>query len=475
MLKRWGVIFCLVIVSCACTKTPVIEEDVIPEKPYKTDVSAWITTPSRSLLLEKQQKEILFGNELMGQPIIEVNESITYQTIDGFGYTLTGGSASLINQLNTDVKEALLTELFGSTDKSIGVNYIRLSIGASDLSASTFTYNDLPAGETDVTLSKFNLDKEQTDLIPILKKIVSINPSIKIMGSPWTAPTWMKTNKAFKGGSLLPQYYNVYAQYFVKYIEAMKNEGILIDAITIQNEPLHDGNNPSMYMSASDQAVFIKNHLGPAFEHGGINTKIIIYDHNADNTDYPISILNDPEAKKYINGSAFHLYGGEINNLSKVHNAHPDKAIYFTEQWVGGPSNFGEDLKWHMTNLIIGATRNWSKNVLEWNLAANANYGPHTPGGCTTCLGALTITPEITKNVAYYIIGHASKFVPTGSVRIASNMIANLPNVAFRTPDGEKVLIVMNTSSEPQSFNLKFDNRSAGISIPAGSAGTFTW
>ncbi len=163
---------------------------------------------------------------------------------------------------------------------------------------------------------------------------------------------------------LKPGYYAAYANYFVKYIQAMKAEGITIDAITVQNEPLHGGNNPSMVMQAADQATFIKNNLGPAFSTAGITTKIITYDHNADRPDYPLTILNDPAAKPYVDGSAFHLYGGNISALTQVHNAHPDKHVYFTEQWVGGPGNFAGDLQWHVENLIIGATRNWSRNVL---------------------------------------------------------------------------------------------------------------
>lgn len=373
-------------------------------------------------------------------------------------------------------KENLLNELFSATDRAIRINYIRISIGASDLSATPFTYNDLAAGETDGALAKFSIAKEQADLIPILKKIVAINPAIKILGSPWTAPTWMKTNKSFIGGSLKPEYYQTYAKYLVKYIQAMKAEGIVIDAITPQNEPLHPGNNPSMYMTAVDQANFIKTALGPVFKNSGIKTKIIVYDHNADKPEYPITILNDAEAKKYVDGSAFHLYAGPITALSKVHDAHPDKNVYFTEQWVGGPSNFAEDLKWHVSTLIIGATRNWSRNVLEWNLAADPNYNPHTDkGGCTSCLGAITIAPAISRNVAYYVIAHASKFVPAGSVRIASNLTNNLQNVAFKTPDGKNVLIVCNNNSSTTHFNIKYKGKIMTSSLDQGAVATYVW
>ncbi|RZL59596.1 MAG: glucosylceramidase, partial [Pedobacter sp.] len=292
---------------------------------------------------------------------------------------------------------------------------------------------------------------------------------------PWTAPAWMKTNNSFIGGSLKPEHYSTYSNYLVKYILAMKAEGITIDAITPQNEPLHPGNNPSMYMEALDQAKFVKI-LGPIFQSAGLSTKIIIYDHNADKPEYPITILNDAEAKKYLDGSAFHLYAGDISALTKVHNAHPDKNVYFTEQWVGGPSNFGEDLKWHVSTLIIGATRNWSRNVLEWNLAADPNYNPHTDkGGCTTCLGAITIAPTVTRNVAYYVIAHASKFVKPGSTRIASNIVSNLQNVAFKTPDGKTVLIVCNNNSSETSFNIKFKGKIISSTIEKGAVATYVW
>lgn len=472
----------ILIVACACVKSPTksgeLQPPIVPETadPVKTEVAFWLTKGDQSQLLKKQNVALNFSATSNSNPTIEVDPNTTFQSIDGFGYTLTGGSASLINALPAAEKDKLLNELFAATDDAISVSYIRISIGASDLSAIPFTYNDLADGETDENLVKFSLAKEQVDLLPILKKIVAINPSIKILGSPWTAPIWMKNNKSFIGGSLKPEYYKTYAKYLVKYIQAMKAEGIVIDAITPQNEPLHPGNNPSMYMEAQDQANFIKTALGPIFESNGVKTKIIIYDHNADKPEYPITILNDAEAKKYIDGSAFHLYAGPISALTQVHNAHPDKSVYFTEQWVGGPSNFAEDLKWHVSTLIIGATRNWSRNVLEWNLAADPSYNPHTDnGGCKTCLGAITVAPAVTRNVAYYVIAHASKFVQPGSVRIASNIVNNLQNVAFKTPDGKKVLIVCNNNSSATAFNIKYNGKIVSTNLDKGAVGTYVW
>ena len=463
----------LAFASCASKKNSVTPNN---NTSGKTDVAFWMTKGDRSVLLQKQDVALNFGSAANTHKTITVDENQTYQSIDGFGYTLTGGSATLINQLPEQEKDALLKELFATQGNAVGISYLRVSIGASDLSAKVFTYNELPAGETDVNMERFSIAEEMTDLVPVLKRILAINPSIKILGSPWTPPTWMKTNKAYKGGSLLPEFYQAYANYFVKYIAAMKAQGITIDAITIQNEPLHPGNTPSLLMLAKDQAEFIKTALGPTFQKAGIKTKIILYDHNADRPDYPMSILADAEASKYVDGSAFHLYGGKIEALSQVHEAYPDKHLYFTEQWVGGPGNFAEDLKWHVSTLIVGATRNWSRNVLEWNLAADANYNPHTPdGGCTNCLGAITIAPAITRNVAYYVIAHASKFVRPGSVRINSSADNTLSNVAFKTPDGKKALIVMNTSNTNQTFNISDKGKIVTPTLPAGAAATFVW
>nr|WP_237487888.1 glycoside hydrolase family 30 beta sandwich domain-containing protein [Hufsiella arboris] len=446
-----------------------------PSQPLKTDIVTWMTSPDQTSLLQKMNLSLIFDNATNSLPTITVDTTQNFQAIDGFGYTLTGGSATLLNSLNDPVKDDLLKELFLSDSNRIGVSYLRISIGASDLSAEPFTYDDIAYGQQDLILSNFSIERERKDMIPILKKIIQLNPNIKILGSPWSAPLWMKDKNSFVGGSLKPEYYAVYANYLVKYIQAMKAEGIIIDAITPQNEPLHGGNNPSMVMQAAEQADFIGKALGPAFRRAGLATKIISYDHNADRPDYPIAVLNNSDANSYVDGSAFHLYGGDISALSQVHDAFPAKNVYFTEQWVGGPGNFGGDLSWHVENLIIGATRNWSKNVLEWNLASDPNYNPHTQGGCNNCLGALTIANSVSRNVAYYIIAHASKFVRPGSIRISSNTVAGLPNVAFKTPAGKKVLIVLNKGTSTQSFNIGFNNKQAVASLAAGAVATFVW
>lgn len=456
---------------------PVTPPVVVPPVVVTNDVDFWLTKGDQSVLLTKQTGTLGFGTTVNTYANIEVNAAQKYQTVDGFGYTLTGGSADVINQLNATKKAALLQELFGSGENSIGISYLRISIGASDLNAAPFTYNDLPTGDTDLDLAKFSLEKDKAGVIALLKEILAINPKILILATPWSAPIWMKDKDSFIGGKLQTQYYDVYAKYFVKYIQQMKAEGITIDAITPQNEPLHDGNNPSMYMSALEQTNFIKNNLGPAFKAANLNVKIIAYDHNCDNPNYPKAILADADAFPFVDGSAFHLYAGDISALTNVYNSYPTKNVYFTEQWTSSAGEFAGDLKWHVRNVIIGSMRNYSKNALEWNLANNGAFEPHTAGGCNMCKGALTVTTSDTfqRNVAYYIIAHASKFVPAGSIRIDSNSSGNLQNVAFITPSGSKVLIVENDGSANEIFNIKFNGKWITTSLDGGSVGTYTW
>ncbi len=471
MLKFLPILLLISALSCK-SKT----EDEQPIVPTPTlPVQVWTTSADQVNLLYKKTIDFAAGKDDRFQTI-QIDTTQQLQPIEGFGFTLTGGSAMLLNQMGASERATLLKAFFGKDSNSISVSYLRLSIGASDLDAEVFSYDDRPTGQTDPTLQYFNLSKDTLHLIPILKEILAINPNITLMGSPWSPPVWMKTNGSSVGGNLRTEFYGAYAQYFVNYIQAYKSLGITIDAITPQNEPQHGGNNPSMVMSAAQQADFIKNHLGPAFQAAGITTKIIVWDHNCDNPGYPIEILNDAAAKAFVFGSAFHLYAGDVGSLSTVHDAHPDKALYFTEQWTGKNGTFDGDLQWHIKNVVIGTMRNWSRVALEWNLANDPNFGPHTPGGCTECRGAVTIDGSTaTKNVSYYIIAQASKFVPPGSVRLGSNTPGQFHNVAFRTPSGKNVLIVLNENASIQSFNINAGSRWITASLQGKTVGTFVW
>lgn len=438
--------------------------------------SYWLTDPKSGIFFEKQQVR----NTTIGKPTekISLYTDSLYQSMDGFGFTLSQGSASHLLSMSDSARLSILNELFGSGENDIRISYLRLPVAASDLNAFPFSYNDLkdPKG-TDPTLSQFSLSYDTLDVLPILKQILAINPKLTLMASPWSPPTWMKDNRDTRGGSLLPEFEASYAQYLVKYIQEMDKRGFTIDALTIQNEPLHPGNNPSLLMLPEQQARFIGQYLGPTFQKAGIKTKIIIYDHNADRPDYPITVLSDPIANSFIDGSAFHLYGGQIEALSEVHKAFPNKHLYFTEQWVGSPGNLEGDIAWHVKNLLIGAPRNWAKTVLEWNLSSNPELTPHTDrGGCDRCLGAITIDgDEVTRNPAYYVIAHASKWVDPGSTRLGSNSPKGLPNVAFTRPDGKKVVIVHNDSANEILFEIKENSNTIPAVLSAGATGTWVW
>ncbi|WP_201981167.1 glycoside hydrolase family 30 protein [Hymenobacter rubidus] len=449
-----------------------------PSTTAPSQVVEWLTTPDKTTLFYRPKVSLVFGANTNSDPTIVVDTTQTFQTMDGFGFTLTGGSAYVLSLMSASSRAALIRELFATDSTYVGVSYLRISIGASDLSSQVYTYDD--AGTPDPGLANFSLAPEQAYFIPVLREILAVNPAVKILGSPWTAPSWMKSNNSPVGGSLLPQYYDAYARYFVKYVQGMQAAGIPIDAVTLQNEPLNPNNNPSMVMTAAEQAAFIKNNVGPAFRAANLATKIIAYDHNPDQAglNFVTSVLSDAAASPFIDGSAFHLYGGVIGSLDGIHNQFPTKNVYFTEQWVQAPgtTSFGSDLSYHVNNLEIGAPRNWSRNVLEWNLASDQNYGPHTNGGCSQCLGAVTIAGNtVTRNVAYYTVAHSSKFVRPGSVRVATNTPTNLPNVAYKTPSGKRVLVVLNSGATLQNFNIQYKGKVVNTSLYGGSVATYVW
>lgn len=469
------------------------------------EIEAWITQPDRSALFEKQAEKIPFStqNTRRGGSTIVIDGQQTMQSVDGFGFALTGGSAQLMMFMTPAARSELIRDLFAVDSNHIGVSYIRLTIGASDLNSFVFSYNDLKPGKTDPELKEFDLAEDKKDVIPVMKEILAVNPGIKILASPWSPPTWMKTNGKVKAGTLKTEYYDVYARYFIRYLQAMKSEGIHIDAITIQNEPLNANNTPSMRMTAPEQAEFIKTHLGPQLEKAGLQTKIVLFDHNLDRPDYPLTILADPDAAKYVDGSGFHHYGGDMSAMTLMHTAYPDKHIYFTEQMVTErPASETIAIAPQVKRMIIDVVRNWSRNVILWNFAADPLNDPHTDdGGCSMCQGAVTLDADkVTKNIAYYVIAHASKFIRPGSVRIASTAPGDrsvalttdeerrevvrvatyenfdiLPNVAFRTPEGKHVLVVANTTWDTQAFRIQFDSQYANIRLKPGAVGTYVW
>ena len=440
-------------------------------------VHSWLTTADGKSLLQEQPA--LHWSQGVPADAIVVNDEQKFQTIDGFGHALTGGSAQLLMKMSPKARTALLKEIFGNGRHDIHTAYLRVSVGSSDMNDHAWTYDDLPAGQTDPTLAHFQLGDDEKDVIPVLQEVLKIQPKIQILASPWSAPGWMKDNDALKDGSLRHEYYATYAQYWVRYLKAMRQHGIHITALTPQNEPENPKNTPSMLMTAEQEAEFIGQYLGPALKVASLDTKIIAFDHNCDHPIYGETVLGDPKASTYTDGVGFHLYLGQVTALTEVHDKFPQKNIYFTEQMVvPGKDRSNHSIAQPEARIVIGATNNWSRNVLLWNLAADPNNGPHTNnGGCPVCTGALTLDGDnVTRLTAYYTAAHASKFVPPGSVRIDSGTSADaLPHVAFLTPAGKHVLIVSNTGDEAQSVTIVFKGRGAKVDLPAKAVATYVW
>lgn len=467
-------------------------------------IQQWITTPDGKHLLENtspaQFKDRQDGRNV---PIV-VNPRQKYQEMLGFGFALTGGSAEHLIKMDQGCRARILNELFGRNPGQIGMDIVRLTVGASDMNSFVFSYDDMPEGMTDWNLKNFSLAQDLKDVVPVMQEVLAINPSIWIVASPWSAPAWMKEKFDVREAALRHECYGVYADYLVKYVQEMKKEGIDIAALTIQNEPLNSRNTPSMPWSPEEQTEFIKKHLGPKLRAAGLKTDILLFDHNTDRPDYPLQILSDPEAAQYTSGSAFHNYMGDLSAMTTVHDARPDKDIYFTEQMLV-ERNGGVQVRTiapSVERMIVNIPRNWSRNVLLWNLAADKDANPHTGnGGCPFCFGAITIDGnDVTRNLAYYTVAHASFAVPKGSYRISSTspqdemsfmfedeqnpgIMRNityshagvLPNVAFSTPDGKTVLIVANTRSVKQTVTVQYNGRYADLSLEAGAVGTFIW
>ncbi|OEU83740.1 MAG: hypothetical protein BA873_14130 [Desulfobulbaceae bacterium C00003063] len=460
-----------------------------------TKVSVWLTTGDASNKLQ-QQPNITFSNGTGSNSLqIQVDE-IEYQRMEGFGASLTDSSAWLISRLSEADRNDLMSKLFSKSD-GIGMSYVRQPIGASDFSLTAYTYNDMPFGEADDSLDNFSIDHDKEYIIPLLQQAKSINSLLKIMASPWSPPAWMKTNDHLNGGALKLENFQVYADYFVRFIQAYQAEGLPIHAITIQNEPAFwTAPYPCMQMTSNDQKGFIKDYLGPTFNIANITTKIIIWDHNRardgagdldwDGKTYVTNILNDANAKEYIAGSAWHAYE-DCNGLdfvpevqTEVHNAFPDKGIYFTERTASGHYSFSVNLYWCCHNIVIPAIRNWAKTVILWNLALDINHGPRIVEPSGDCRGLVTInqsTQTMEIEPEYYSLGHFSKFVDPCAYHIESNTYDDqIETVAFQNPDGAKVLVALNASwSEPNDFDVQWDGKYFSYSLPIASIATFVW
>lgn len=459
-------------------------------------VTTYVTTNTRSA--EFAKREIAFSEKAdnMSPLTITLVPDTKYQTMDGFGAAITGSSAYNLLKMNVEDRTKFLKETF-SDSEGMGMSYVRISIGCSDFSLSEYTCCDKKG------IENFALQEEELKyVIPVLKEILAINPNLKIMGSPWTPPLWMKVNNlkdlkpydSWTSGQLNPAYYQDYAQYFVKWIKAMEDQGIKIYSITPQNEPLNRGNSSSMFMGWEEQNAFIKQALGPKFKEAGVAAKIYLYDHNYDydNTkedtkdqgQYPLKIYNDAETSKYVAGAAYHNYGGDRSELLTIHNANPDKELVFTETSIGiwnDGRNFEQRLIEDMEETALGTVNNWCKGVIVWNLMLDTERGPFRPGGCDVCYGAVDIDKTnyktITRNSHYFIVGHLSSVVKPGATRIGTSGYTDKELVysAFRNPDASYAFVVLNKSTASKKINLYDGVKSFVYEIPAKAVVSFQW
>lgn len=468
------------------------------------NLKVWETTPDGRSCVAPRPQVYSFSDKSTDRCVpITVDERLHFQKMRGFGYALTGGSAELMMAMSAEARHDLILSLFGNGVGQAGISYIRLTIGASDMNSFVFSYDDMPRDKSDWKLKNFSLAQDLNDVVPVMKEILAVNPDIEILASPWSAPTWMKTNNEVQGGKLRKKCYDVYARYFVRYIQEMAKHGITISALTIQNEPLNSRNTPSMAWTPQEQAEFIADYLGPQFRKNGITTDIVLFDHNCDRPDYPLTILSNSKASQYASGVAFHQYMGDHSGMTTVHEMRPDKDIFFTEQMIIDRSGSATaTIAPVVERVVVNVVRNWSTNVILWNLAADTDAGPHTDnGGCPFCHGAVTIAGDKWhRNIAFYGLAHASEFVPAGSYRISSTSPNDkgtilfedeqsvgtmraveyehsgvLPNVAFETPDGRIVLVVANTHSSSESVWVRYHGKYCEIPVESGSVVTLEW
>ena len=445
------------------------------------DVSVWITTADHTTALTPSTAA-RFGNERAANLSITVDDAQRFQEMVGFGASLTDASAWLIqHKLDAGQRDALLKELFGREGNGLGLSFSRLTIGASDFSRHHYSLNDTPDGKPDPELKHFSIEENRGDVIPVARAMLAINPQLKIMASPWSAPGWMKDSNSLIQGRLLPQYYDAFSRYLLKYVDAYAAEGVPIFALTVQNEPDYEPKDyPGMRLNAPARARLIGDHLGPMIARRGNGPLLFDWDHNWDKPEEPLGVLSDPAAGKYVDAVAWHCYGGDVAAQSPVHDAFPDKDAYMTECSGGDwePVRSG-GLPLQAKNIIIRSARNWARGALFWNLALDENNGPYA-GGCHTCRGVVTIdsrTGAITRTDEYYALAHASRFVRPGARRIASTESGgDLDNVAFRNADdGSLVLLVTNSATQARRFSVGQGDRRFSYTLPPRSLATFVW
>jgi len=461
------------------------------DNPEDGDVTVYITTNTRSQDFSKQTCHFS-ERQNMSPSTIKLVPATRYQTMDGFGAAVTGSSCYNLMKMTPENRNKFLRETF-STSEGMGYSYVRIAIGCSDFSLEEYTCCDAPG------IQNFALTGEETQyVIPVLKEILAINPDVKIMGSPWTCPRWMKVNNladrqpfnSWTGGQLNPQYYADYAAYFVKWIQAFTAAGINIYSVTPQNEPLNRGNSASLFMGWEEQLALVRDHLVPQFKNASIKTKIYLFDHNynydnmGDQNKYPVKMYDAGIDSELVAGAAYHNYGGDRSELLDIHNRYPNRELVFTETSIGtwnDGRNLATRLIEDMREVALGTVNNWCRAVIVWNLMLDSERGPNRNGGCQTCYGAVDIDratySSITRNSHYYIIGHLSAVVKPGAVRIGTSGFsdAGFVHSAFENPDGTYAIVILNSTAESKKITIDDGAHHFSYDVPAKSVVSYLW
>jgi glucosylceramidase len=501
--RAWRVVARLIAVAALAVAGVTTQATAASPAPPRAHV--WITTPDGAMKLS-DQGSVAFHPGGSGNLTITVDPSRRYQRMDGVGASITDSSAVVLSRLDRKQRDATMTSLFSPTQGD-GLSFLRQPMGSSDFTASPehYTYDDMPAGATDYGMRHFSIAHDRRQILPLLRRALKLNPQLKVIGTPWSAPAWMKTNGSLIGGKLIddPRVYDAYAEYFVRFVRAYERAGVPIYALTLQNEPQnrHPNGYPGMDFPVAQEAKLVEA-LGPRLRAAHLDTKLLGYDHNWSEhpndiastppgedpePEYPFDLMRS-DAGRYLAGTAFHCYAGDPTRQTDMHDAFPHRGVWFTEcSGSHGASDppaqvFSDTLKWHARNVVLGVTRNWGKTVVNWNLALDPSGGPHN-GGCDTCTGVVTVGPgqQVGNDAEYYTLGHLARFVRPGATRIASTSFGTtgwngqIMDAAFRNPDGSTALVVHNENDDPRSFAVQQGGQSFDYTLPGGALATFTW
>jgi glucosylceramidase len=445
---------------------------------FAQTVHSYRSTSDLSSALETQPT-VAFTHDSNPLPLaVTVDEKDRYQTMDGFGVSMTEGSAWLLHErLPPEMSQGVMTKLFDPSG-GIGLSFVRLPIASTDLSLNHYSYDDMPAGEQDPKLLHFSTKHDEAYVFPVMKEALKLNPSITVMATPWSPPAWMKTRDTMNGGALREDAMPAYASYLVRSVQEFEKAGIPVKYLSVQNEPLNETKNyPGTLMPAEQQKRLIGGYLGPDLKRAGLSTQILAYDHNWDHPEYPLEVLSDAAASPFVAGSALHCYGGDASGQSVVHERFPNKGIWMTE--CSGGTWQKESPLVVTAHLMIDSTRNWAKSVALWGIVLDTDHNPHA-GGCGTCRGLVTVDlkgPDITYTGDFYALGQASKFVRPGATRIGSSTFGrkSIESVAFQNVDGSIALLVFNNRNDQADFIVNWHDLTFRASLPSESFATYVW